>query len=162
MKKLFLIMLAVASLGACKKDSENTPSKTDLLTSKKWRVTAYSATYTASGGSAPITTTVDQYAQTTAYSKDDFYKFNTDKTLTVDEGPTKYSTSSPQTTAYTWDFNSGQTKLLISPVGAGTTSITISDIVELSATTLHIRGTDSYMTGTTTTLAVSDITFTSF
>lgn len=162
MKKLFLLLLTVASLSACKKDSENTPSQTDLLTSKKWRVTAFSATYTTSGGGAPTTNTVDQYAQTPACSKDDFYKFNTDKTLILDEGATKCSISSSQTTAFTWDFNSGQTKLLITPAGAGTASTSTSDLVELSATTLRIRETDSYTTGSTTVNSVSDVTFTSF
>jgi hypothetical protein len=160
MKKLLLFALAVASLSACKKGSENNPSKTGLLTSKKWRVTAFTATYSTSGGSAPTTNTVDQYAQTPACSKDDFYKFNTDKTLILDEGATKCSTSGPQTTAFTWDLNSDQTKLFIN--ASGLSSSSPNDIVELSASTMRLHTTDIYMANGLTITSVADVTFTAF
>jgi hypothetical protein len=160
MKKLFLFALTVASLSACKKDSENTPSKTDLLTSKKWRVTSFTATYSTSGGGAPTTNTVDQYAQTPACSKDDFYKFNSDKTLILDEGATKCGTSDPQTTAFTWDLNSDQTKLFIN--ASGSSSSSPNDIVELSASTMRLHTTDIYTANGLTITSVADVTFTAF
>lgn len=156
MKKLFLFALAAAAVSACKKDSENTPSRMDLITAKNWRVTALTSTTTitpASGSSS--TTTRDDYAQYSACEKDNFYKFNTNKTVVADEGPTKCDPSDPQTTTIAWDFNSDQTKLL---TGANYSE----DILELSATTLRLRETGSYTytINTTTYSVVSTTTFT--
>ncbi len=161
MKKLFLFALVAASLSACKKDSENMPSKMELLTAKSWRVSAYTSTRTvATTGSAPVVTTTDEYASFPACEKDNFVKFSTNKTMVQDEGATRCSSGAAQQENYTWDFNSDQTKLLVTAVGS--TNTDTSDLAELSATTLKIRDTNSYTAGTTTVTTVSEVTFTAF
>ncbi|RZK30321.1 MAG: hypothetical protein EOO63_07050 [Hymenobacter sp.] len=161
MKKLLLFALCVASLSACKKDSENTPSKMDLITAKNWRVTAATTTTTVTTtGSSPTVTTTNDYAQYDPCEKDNFYKFNTNKTLIFDEGPTKCNPSSPQTSTITWDFNGDQTKLITGT--ASSSSSSSDDILELSATTLRLRTMDSYTSGSTTSSSVGTVTFTAF
>jgi hypothetical protein len=162
MKKLFLFALAVASLSACKKDSENTPSKPDLLTSKNWRITAFTATSTTTYPSGtPTTSTSDEYAKLLACEKDDFLKFNTDKTLIEDEGPSKCSSADPQRTTSQWEFNNDQTRLLITSTGASPSTET-GEILELSASTLRLRKTFSYGIGPATIGIEATMTYTSF
>lgn len=161
MKKLSFIFLAALALGSCKKNDDNSPastSKTDLLTAKSWRVTAEKSTSTV--GSTAGTTT-DDYANSPACERDNFLKFNTNKTATFDEGATKCSTSDPQTQSGAWDFNSDGTKLTITdPSGSG---LAIQqDILELSATTLRLRNTSSYTAGGITLTTTDETTFTAF
>jgi len=161
MKKLFLIALAVSSLSACKKDSENSPSKTDLLTSKKWRITADTETSTTTiTGSAPVTTTTNQYATTAACEKDNYTQFNNNKTLVLDEGASKCSSNDPQQTTGTWDLSSDQTKLTVGV--SGTTGTNTLDVLELTASTLRLRQSYSYTTTGATYSGTSETTFTSF
>jgi hypothetical protein len=150
MNKLFLFVLGVASLGACKKNNETGPdaSRTDLLTAKSWRMSA--ATITV-GANKPT----DEYAATQACERDNFIKFKTNKSVVVDEGATRCDPSDSQTQESTWDFNSDQTKLTI-PVYSGFSIA--ADIVELSATTLHVRYIDTSSAPTET----YDYVFTSF
>jgi hypothetical protein len=134
MRRLFLLLLGVVSLCACKKNNETSPeaSRTELLTAKSWRLSA--ATITAG------TSKTDEYATAQACERDNFIKFNTNKSVVVDEGPTRCDPADMQTQTSTWDFNNDQTKLTI-PVYAGVSIA--ADIVELSATTLHVRYTDT-------------------
>jgi hypothetical protein len=158
MKNRFLYLLPLAmglSLTACKKDSETTPAptKSELLTAKNWRVSA--AVTTTKVGTA-ATTTVDDYAGSPACEKDDFIKFEANKTL-VANGGTVLCPGDPQTASGAWDFNSDQTKLTL---GVGSTGLVGQyDLAELSATTLKISTTDTSTPGTVET---STITFTSF
>ncbi|GAA4501904.1 hypothetical protein GCM10023172_24430 [Hymenobacter ginsengisoli] len=85
--------------------------------------------------------------------KDDFYKFNTDKTAIVDAGPTKCSPSDPQTESGTWAFNSNETKLTLMLPNSALNGD--ADIKELSATTLHLYSSQS-VSGTAYTV---DATF---
>jgi hypothetical protein len=159
MKTLFLFVLGLAALSACKKESEDTPSpsRTELLTAKNWRLTAYTSTATVTGSSSSSTTR-DMYALIPACLKDDFFKFNTDKTFVSDEGPIACGAPSPKLT-YNWDFNNDQTKIVIttpaSPVDFGT-------ITELSATTLRLRNTGIRTASGTITTTVDDVTYTAF
>ena len=149
MRKLFLFVLGVAALGACKKNNETSPeaSRTELLTAKSWRLAA--ATITAG------TSKTDEFAASQACERDNFLKFNTNKSVVVDEGATRCDPSDAQTQTSTWDFNNDQTKLTI-PVYAGLSIA--ADIVELSATTLHVRYTDTGSAPTET----YDYVFTAF
>lgn len=163
MKKIFISMIAVSVLISCKKDTENTPSKTTLLTAKNWRMSAYSSTTTVTVmGSTPITTTTeqDEYASLKPCVKDNFMKFNTDKTLVEDEGTDKCLPNSEQKQNYTWEFDSNQTVLLTKPVGS--TYVYKDDIVDLSATTLRLRNTISYTAGNRQIISVTLSTFTAF
>lgn len=131
MKRLSLLILLGAALGACKKDSENAPSRLDLLTSKVWRVTAQTTTVTTG-------TTTTSNTGITVCSQDDGYKFNAEKTLVIDAGVTKCATSDPQKENALWDFsNADQTRLKITRLT--TTGLSGDfDIKELSPTVLHI------------------------
>jgi len=163
MKKLFLFALAVASLSACKKDSENTPSKTELLTSRKWQITGTATiTTTAITGNNPSTTStkVDYFPQRRACEKDDVFKFNTDNTMVSDEGPTKCSPSAAQLYTSNWRFNSNQTKLtlLVSPNGLGGDA---QDIAELSTSTLRLHVTTTAVLADRTITTVTETIFSS-
>ncbi len=153
MKKLSLLLLLAASLGACKKNDDNAPSRADLLTAKNWRVSADTYTKVDNGK----TTTVDEYAKSLACERDNFLKFNTNKSLITDEGATKCSASDPQMQTSNWDFSGDQTKLNYS-FSPQSSFVLSSDIVELSATTLRLRATNT--NGTTT--ETEDITYTAF
>lgn len=158
MKKvsLYLAVAAMASLTlSCKKDSDTAApaSKADLLTAKKWRVSAASTSITSNNQ----TSTVDDYATSPACERDDFAQFNANKSVTFDEGATKCSSTDPQTTMGTWDFNSDQTKLTLTDPNLGGLALPF-DIVTLNATTLSLRFTSTQQGGS----AVINRTFTSF
>ena len=157
MKTLSTYTLAIAMAAltvGCKKDSEPTPpTKTELLTAKKWRVTAASTVTTVGTNSV----TVDEYAGFPACERDDFRQFLASKVLNFDEGATKCDVNDPQTTSGVWDFNSDQTKLTFG--APGSSFVGQADLAELSATTLKIRQTDTSTPGTT---EVSTLTFTAF
>ncbi len=157
MKKLSFLLLLAASLGACKKNDDNQPSRTDLLTAKNWRVSAETVTAVYNNK----TTTTDIYASTKACERDDFTKFNANKTYTDDQGPSKCDPSDPQTDTGNWDFNSDQTKLTLSDP-AQPNQLTSFDVAELSATTLRLHYSGTINSGTTPIPYTADITFTAF
>ena len=145
MKKLLLLTLSLAALSACKKNNDNTPatpSNTDLLVAKSWRVTAQ--TYTVSSavlnGGNPLTTDIYAAYYATPCRADNFVTFNSNNTLVADEGALKCSPTDPQTKSGTWSFNSDKTKLTMVDPSQGGTPIPF-DIITLSATTLHLRNT---------------------
>jgi hypothetical protein len=167
MQKLFLFALALFSLSACKKDLENTPSKVDLLTAQKWQLSAYTSTVTIGRTTTTTTspasvTTTDKYASLASCEKDNFTKYNADKTIVQDEGPTKCYAYLAQKQYYTWEFNNDQTKIFTQAAIAGTLSPLPSTIVELSATTLRLRDVYSYTSGNVTTTTVDEVTYTAF
>ena len=152
----YVLVAALAALTvSCKKDGENAPapSKTDLLTAKKWRITAASTVTTVGTN----TSTTDDYAASPACERDDFTQFLANKAVTFDEGATKCSASDPQTTSGTWDFNSDQTKLNLTSPDLGGLLLPF-DLVKLDATTLTIRYTQSQSGNT----IVFNRTFTTF
>ena len=135
MKTLTLLCLGIATLGACKKNSEPAPSTTrvDLLTAKSWRLAT--ANVTVSGIPIPSSLVLP------ACSNDDSYKFNTDKTLIQDAGTTKCNSTDPQTQAGTWAFNNDQSKITIAVSGSPLNGE--ADVKELTASTLHLYGTQT-------------------
>jgi len=137
MKKLSLFLLVAVALSACKKDSENTPatSNTDLLTSHNWKPSSGTISISAGGqtSSADAFDTCD---------KDDAYKFNTDKSLVVDAGTNKCSSSDPQKETGSWAFSNGDQKLTITLPNQAFPASAL-DIKELSSKTLHVSGTQT-------------------
>ncbi|MFD1870946.1 hypothetical protein [Hymenobacter bucti] len=130
MKKLILLCFGIATLSACKKDSEPTPtSPADLLTAKNWRIT----TYTVFLSGVPLPGAVP------ACNLDDYLKFNSDKTLVHNAGAIKCNPTDPQTDTGTWSMPSTDKLILMEPnnLSLGSPSVPY-DIKELSATTLHI------------------------
>ena len=103
---------------ACKKDSTDTssnntvtpapPSKTQLLTSKNWVVTALTCNPAYMGST-------DMYQMIPACSRDNLVKFNNDssRTVTFDEGSAKCNASDPQTTTDTWTLKDNDATLLM-------------------------------------------------
>ena len=140
MKNFATYFLAAAvglTMLGCSKDDENEPDKAALLTAKNWRYTGDVSVLTTNG----VNATVDNYATTTdACEKDNYLKFQTDKSVRFDEGASVCPNSS-QTQSATWDFNSDRTKLLIS--SANSPLAGQLTIVELSSTTLKLSSTET-------------------
>ena len=153
MKKLFLLCLGVGALSGCKK--EDTTSRTYLLTAKNWRVSAAFSTLIANG--QPVVT--DSYATFPACDRDDFFKFNSDSSLVRDQGSFKCDASASQALTSRWYFNEAQTRLNYLPLGYATEP---GDIIELSASTLHVRFSPSAYTFGSTPNPTVDIIYTAF
>ena len=134
MKKACLLLLTLATLGACKKDSGSSPapSRTDLLTTPKWKLTG--GTISAGGQSLPISLVLP-----TSYN-DDTFKFNTDKTVIDDAGTVKCNATDPQTQTGSWSFaNSDQTQLQLTVPSTPLNGT--FDIKELTSNSLRLSGT---------------------
>ena len=95
-----LSLVLIIGLSACKKD-ESTPATpasktpTEYLTAGFWKTTAMTIDPGINFNGTVIT---DFYAQMPACSKDDITRFNTNGTITDDEGATKCDANDPQTT----------------------------------------------------------------
>ncbi|MEY4902595.1 MAG: hypothetical protein RLZZ292_410 [Bacteroidota bacterium] len=125
-KALFaLTFLCLFSFFACKKDPV-APTKEELLTAKKWKISALTLTLLSNGTVEDILKGADPC------ETDDFQKFETNGTMSEDEGATKCSPGDPQSTAGTWAFNTEKTQLTITLDG----DKVVTTLVELSATTL--------------------------
>ncbi|MBF9142934.1 lipocalin family protein [Hymenobacter properus] len=133
LKKIALLSAVTAALlTGCQKDTESPApaSKTQLLTSDPWHITAYTRT---TGSAAAV-----DYLPTafpTACERDDRYAFNTNGVQIRTEGPTACSGNTSQTVVgtYPYNMNSAQTQLTI----GGTTF----DIVTLTADAMQLRST---------------------
>lgn len=156
MKSFLLLICGVAALSACHKDADNgpaAPSRTDLLTAKNWRVTAQTST-TKANGSVVVT---DEYPKAKPCERDNFTKFNPDKTISSDAGAVKCYPGEPQSETASWAFNKDETHLFIN---TGSSPVVPDSIVELSATTLRLRQVSAGSVGSVS--EVQDITFTAF
>jgi hypothetical protein len=147
MKKLILSLtvLSVIGFSSCsdKKTDDPTPgttttttkSKTELLTSAQWQLIA---------GTIVPPITIDLFGQTITFSdllefegsepcnKDDIQLFNSDGTITNDEGPTKCDPADPQTTSGgKWAWMENETKLQVIDDG-DTTLITVTELTATS------------------------------
>lgn len=152
MKNFLLLLCGVAALSACHKDNSNGPaasSRMDLLTANSWRVTA-STTITKANGSVIVT---DEYPKILPCERDNFTKFNPDKTVSSDAGVVKCYPGESQSETSSWAFDKNETHLSIS---TGSGPVAPDSIVELSATTLRLRKTAAGGA------AEQDITFTAF
>lgn len=119
---LSILMIASASLLTnCKKDkkTEDTtpaptpapaPTNTEKLTGKNFKMTAMTVSPGIDFGGVVIT---DLYAQLPSCFKDNTTRFNTDKSVTYDEGATKCDSSDPQTTTGSWVWSSDEKVLTI-------------------------------------------------
>lgn len=144
-KMLLLLALSLTVvLSACKKDKEDDPkTKTDLLTASNWKMTASTVSpemevYDDEGNI--IGMSGDEFAQMEPCFKDDLTRFNTNFTVTFDEGATKCDDSDPQSVTGTWAFKSNETMLSVTEDGY-TQDVSI---LELTSTTLKLQYTDSW------------------
>lgn len=134
--KMILAFIAIASvtLSGCKKDKEE--SNTDKLTGKNWKMTALTVDPPLNIGGTMIS---NVYPQIPACQQDDLDIFNSNGTVTFDEGATKCNASDPQSTQGTWTWNTNETILSITDSG-NTESYTI---VSLSDTVMVVTFTDN-------------------
>jgi len=93
---------------ACgKKNPVSEITKTVLITTSTWKYDNAGIDINGDGTSdSPLPPTVLM-----ACSTDNLINFKSDKTGTVDEGPTKCSTTAPQTMPFTWEFINNETEL---------------------------------------------------
>jgi len=107
MKVINKITLAIIALGlgitivSCKKETPTpplAPTKTELLTGKNWLLTSY------------VMDNVEYYDMIESCLQDNLTIFNTNNTVTIDEGSTKCDPLDPQTSdGGAWSFNSTET-----------------------------------------------------
>jgi hypothetical protein len=116
-----MVVLFVLSLFSCKKDEKT--AKENLI--GKWMMTAMTISPAQNG-------VTDMFSTSSACGKDDLTIFNTDGTVTNDEGAVKCNASDPQTSSGgTWALSAdGKTLTMTSP---GQTPQVIT-IVTLSST----------------------------
>lgn len=148
MKKQVLYLLATAcvltGLSSCKKDDSTapTPTKTDMLTAKTWKITEVKV----------ANQSVFNPPFFAACNKDDLTKFSANKAATFDEGSLKCDPTAPQSRTGSWDLTTNETKLKITdPDGA----VLEGTIGTLSSTTLVITDPNAYGTG-----VAAEITYT--
>jgi len=137
-KTVILFLCAPLCFFACKKSSPAAASSDfAILVSGKWQLTAYSV---APPGSS---TSIDAYSLLPSCFTDNYYIFNADSTLTIDEGATKCDASAPQTTVTgNWKLLANNTELSgVQSVG-GTNDI--ATIIQLDNNTLKIQDTTTY------------------
>ena len=130
--------MAAALLTGCKKDGTDptttSPSaKTTALLGKRWGLTAA----TVQQGSVVQNT----YAQMLACQKDNYLRFNDDRSLEGNEGPLKCDAADPQSRAGKWELIDNESKLLLTTPLFGTGGAIIPDVVELTTTRMVLRGT---------------------
>ncbi len=134
--RVLAICLMISSfvlIGSCSKKTEEV-AKSVLLTTSTWK---FSEAGIDTEGDGKIDQALPTGTLTTCQT-DFILTFKSDKTGTLDEGPTKCIASDPQTTPFTWELNSDNTQITFSAnILAGFGGAT--KIVELSATKLILN-----------------------
>jgi hypothetical protein len=101
---LLLIGIVVFS---CKKSSDKGPSKTELITSATWKYDTIAIDADKNG--TPDTQVPPGYLE--QCELDNTLTLKADSTGVLDEGPTKCSSTDPQTTPIHWSFKENETVL---------------------------------------------------
>ncbi len=145
MKNLFRIIavMTVAMLlvtTSCKKDDDDpTPTPYEYLTAGDWKITGMEFNPGIDIGLGIVITDIYNDFMEDC-SKDDLMTFNTDGTLTEDEGPTKCDPEDPQTTNdATWTLTDNDKTLTMIDPDFGPSSATV---LVLNETTLKLSSTD--------------------
>jgi hypothetical protein len=162
-KLLFAVLATTAMFTACKKDDNSTPSRKDMLVNGRWQLTASTTNSKfATSTSTVFDSTEDNLASYYPCEKDNLDIFNSDGTVTEDEGSTKCASTSPQTTVIgTWSLSNNDSKFILTPSANQNDTTTISgDIIELTSTTFHFRSTNVRTVNPYTLTTVDDYTFT--
>jgi len=126
---MFISLLIIFT--ACKKDENNdtnTPTKStqEYLTAGFWKFTAITVDPGISYGGTTIT---DFFSQQDPCTKDDIMRFNSDGTITDDEGATKCDPNDPQTSNDgSWVLSTDNKVLTISYPEEAPISLTITSI----------------------------------
>jgi hypothetical protein len=131
MKAIHKITSALLVLGlgitvvSCKKETPTptpVPTKTELITGKNWMLTSY------------LIDNVEYYDQIASCQQDNLTIFNTNNTVTIDEGLTKCDPLDPQTSyGGAWYFNPTETLMFLDG--------SEYELEVLNSTTLKIKNT---------------------
>lgn len=130
-----LLVMTVMIIVSCKKDKDDDSSgktKTELLTTGSWKLTAYTSNPGQDwDGNGSIETNIFNVMD--ACEKDGYSTFNTNGTVENNEGPLKCDALDPQSETNSWSFADNETKLLEDgyPV----------TLLELTTATLKVRDT---------------------
>ncbi len=115
MKKLILGLACFSALTftSCEKDSDDTKTKTEMITSHGWTMTGLDVEpgidMFVDGTWLPVT---DVFLQMNDCSKDNEVIFNANGTL-IEETNSKCHPAEPATYTGTWSFNSDETRLVL-------------------------------------------------
>jgi len=135
-KTIGLLSIAILlSMAACKKDDDTStnPTTTEYLTAGNWKVTSMTIDPGVDFGGGVIIT--DFFAQFPACTKDDLIRFNTNGSITDDEGATKCDAGDPQTeTTGSWSLSADNKMLTVSYPDEDPLVITITSINSTSMT----------------------------
>lgn len=143
---MFLIAFFIMAI-ACNKNEDKPATKTELLMSAPWKLTAqvFHGDYDGDGVVDPVDT--DMYADLDACDKDDLTTFKANGVGELNEGATKCDASDPQTQSFSWALKENET--ILNFEGLDFT------IVELSGSTLKVSLTDPFEEGTTDKITVT-------
>lgn len=143
-KVLFSCAAALLLFGACKKkDDGGSPSRTAILTSGKWLVTAATSQQINNGVADPIE---DEFVNYSACEKDDYTIFSTTgNSVIIDENVLKCQPNQ-QYTVGTWALQNNDSKLLYKTVLFDElNNIDQLDDNTLKTTSRDTSGTDVYI-----------------
>jgi hypothetical protein len=137
---MVLASFAFPFISCTKKDFTAPKSKSQLLTRSEW----YFAKYEEKTDNNPW---IDNSVSIPACGKDNYFRFQINNILIVDEGRTKCIPSDPQTSSSPYRFAEGNTKIIIT-LNTGELSYTIEqlDDRELSYWTSYDSGGTTYYT----------------
>lgn len=122
--QLTAVLLAVLFTACNKKDKS--PSRSELLTTGSWKITASESDNDANG-----TYETDNYASFNDCFKDNIFTFKMGGQAELDEGPTKCDPMDPQTEIASWQLTNNDNNLVVD----GDTYT----ILELSTSTLRFK-----------------------
>jgi len=132
---LFVLLAVIVGTTACKKDEDSASGEAALTAASCWKLSK-------AEGQAPGTTTWIDVTSATfdACFLDNCYKFNSDKTIDINEGATKCDPTDPQEyDGGTWSLSADGKTLTLDENG----DITVGTVVELSSNKLVLEATDS-------------------
>jgi hypothetical protein len=102
-------LLMVATNSCKKEDNVESPlSKTDILTTGQWKVSAFIMDTDGDGK-----TDTDLYTLYQPCEKDNYRVFQKDGRMEVNEGPTKCFGGSPQSETFPWSFANNETEIIV-------------------------------------------------
>jgi len=137
MKKTILPLIGIIFLlNACSKQSlgDGSVGRTKYLTSGKWMIISSNAI--VAYGPPVGNQSVDLYAAMPVCKKDDLIFYNSNNSITADEGASKCSLTDPQQfPAGTWSLNDSETVLTFTSNGSPISA----DILQLDSMALSFR-----------------------
>lgn len=135
-KILFSCAVLTTLFTSCKKnDDNNGVNGSSVLTTGKWQITASTSVieYPAPFGNQ----NVDLMQIVPSCQLDNYFIFNTNGSITSDEGATRCNSNDPQqTTSGTWQLLNNNTQLKLD---AGTAGVFTADVLVMNSSTMQIR-----------------------